>query len=76
MDKANKITTILLKVVATCAIIVVSFFYCSNLGNDRFSTAPSKLLMLDKKTGTIYWVNQEENIKVSRQWDEFITFQD
>ena len=66
MEKAKKITAILLKVVATGAIIIVSFFYCYNSGNNRYNMSQDDVL-LDKKTGNIYYYSRGEEV-LSGKW--------
>jgi len=74
MEKANKITSIILKLVGTIAIIAVSFFYCYNSENDRFSLPSAKMLVLDKKTGAIYVPGKAEGIDYGQHWSKLVSF--
>ena len=76
MEKVNKITTILLKVTAIGAIIIVSFYFCYNFGNDRFTNGNEELTVLDKKTGTLYWADptDREEFEITKHWIELMSF--
>jgi hypothetical protein len=77
MEKANKITSIVLKMVAILAIIAVSFFYCINSGNDRYSLPTTEgIFILDKKTGSVYYFKPREAEVLSGKWTPFGSFQD
>jgi len=78
MDRTNKITTIFLKLVAIVAIMVVSYFYCHNLGNDRYILqVTSGMILLDKRTGEVYlYYNEEKGGIISGQWEPVCSFPD